>query len=305
MSITPVFEPVCSRPLSLRSINNVIEGQARDLGGFAVRRVLPSIERRMVGPFTFFDEMGAAVFGPGEGLDVRPHPHIGLATVTYLFEGEIIHRDSLGSHQAIRPGEINWMTAGRGIVHSERTSPENRRQGSRLHGLQLWVALPTAHEEVEPSFCHHPGPTLPERDQQGVRLRVLAGKAYGMTSPVETLSSLFYVDAVMPPGSELALPTEHEERAVYVVAGALCCGDQRAEAGRMLVIAKDANLILRADDAARVVMIGGAPLDGARHIYWNFVSSSKQRIEDAKRDWEQNRFPTVPGDELERIPLPE
>jgi len=259
----------------------------------------------MVGPFTFLDEMGAAVFAPGQGIDVRPHPHIGLATVTYLFEGEIVHRDSLGSHQAICPGDINWMTAGRGIVHSERTSRTHRETGSRLHGLQLWVALPLADEEVAPSFVHYPSATLPERDERGVKLRVLAGTAYGMTSPVETLSPLFYVHAELSAGSELPLPTEHEERAVYVVEGALRCGADAAEPGRMLVFTRDARVSLRAEKASRVVLLGGAPLDGPRYIDWNFVSSSKPRLEQAKRDWQERRFPTVPDDELELIALPE
>jgi redox-sensitive bicupin YhaK (pirin superfamily) len=259
----------------------------------------------MVGPFTFFDQMGAAVFGRGQGIDVRPHPHIGLATVTYLFEGEILHRDSLGSHQPIRPGDINWMTAGRGIVHSERTPDKQRQDGSRLHGLQLWVALPLAHEETAPSFHHHPGATLPERDQAGVRLRVLAGTAYDMTSPVEVVSPLFYVDAVMSAGSELALPSGHEERALYVVEGALRCGTERAEVGRMLVFPKETQVVLEAEPATRAVLLGGAPLDGKRYIDWNFVSSSKERLEQAKRDWKEGRFPTVPGDDAEFIPLPE
>jgi redox-sensitive bicupin YhaK (pirin superfamily) len=259
----------------------------------------------MVGPFVFFDHFGPAAFAPGEGMTVRPHPHIGLATVTYLFEGEIIHRDSLGSEQAIRPGDINWMTAGRGIVHSERTHPDRRKQGSPLHGLQLWVALPTAHEEVEPSFHHHPAVTMPERKWGGIDLRIMAGSAYDMTSPVACLSPLFYVDATLPAESELPLPVEHEERAVYVVEGAVRCGGERAEVGRMLVLPKGATVAVRAEQSARVVLVGGAPLDGERHIEWNFVSSSKERILRAKRDWKEGRFPKVPGDESEFIPLPE
>ena len=305
MSVRPAIEPACSESSPERVVATVIDGRPRDLGGFEVRRVLPSSARRMVGPFIFFDQMGAAVFAPGRGMDVRPHPHIGLATVTYLFEGEILHRDSLGSQQPIRPGDVNWMTAGRGIVHSERTPPEHRQNGSRLHGLQLWVALPREHEEGEPSFRHYPGSDLPAHDQGGVRLRVLAGSAYGVSSPVEILSPLFYVDAVMPEGSELALPSGHEERAAYVVDGALHCGAERAEVGRMLVFTKEAKVVLRAERATRIVLVGGAPLDGERYIDWNFVSSSKERLEQAKRDWRAGRFPKVPGDELEFIPLPE
>ena len=234
-----------------------------------------------------------------------PHPHIGLATVTYLFEGELLHRDSLGSLQPIRPGDINWMTAGRGIVHSERTAPEHRRQGSRLHALQLWVALPIALEESDPSFVHHPGATLPELDVAGVRLRTLAGTAYGVTSTVRTSSPLFYVDAALPAGSGLTLPGEHEERAVYVIDGAIVCDAERAEAGRMLVFAPQAKVVVRAEPATRIVLIGGAPLEGRRHIFWNFVSSSRERIEQAKRDWKAGRYPRIPGDEVDFAPLPE
>lgn len=305
MSVRPSLDPACSSHAPESTIATVIDALPRDLGGFAVRRVLPSPARRMVGPFTFFDHMGPADFGSGEGIDVRPHPHIGLATVTYLFEGEIVHRDSLGSHQPIRPGDINWMIAGRGIVHSERTAGAHRQSGSRVHGLQLWVALPQAYEEIEPAFHHHPGATLPEGEHDGVHLRVLAGAAYGMTSPVKTLSPLFYVDAVLPADGELPLPEDYEERAVYVVEGAIGCGLERAETGRMLVFSKGTKLPLRAEAPTRVVLIGGAPLDGERHIFWNFVSSSKDRIEQAKRDWKERRFPEVPGDEHEFIPLPE
>ena len=303
MSVTAAAEPVCSSSVSTST--TIIDARPRDLGGFSVRRTLPSSTRRMVGPFIFFDHFGPAVFAPGEGMTVRPHPHIGLATVTYLFEGEIIHRDSLGSEQAIRPGDINWMTAGRGIVHSERTHPDRRREGSRLHGLQLWVALPIAHEEVKPSFRHHPAATMPERKLGGVAVRVLAGSAYEMSSPVECLSSLFYVDATLPAGSDLPLPLEHQERAVYVVNGAVRCGDEDAEVGRMLVVAKGSAVAVRAERDARVVLVGGAPLDGERYIEWNFVSSSKERIAQAKREWKEGRFPKVPGDEVEFIPLPE
>ncbi|PYS94431.1 MAG: hypothetical protein DMF50_12520 [Acidobacteria bacterium] len=305
MSVTPVMEPICSSPPSGSAVAAIIDARNRDVGGYAVRRLLPSRARRLVGPFIFFDHMGPAVFAPGEGIDVPPHPHIGLATVTYLFEGELLHRDSLGSQQLIRPGDINWMTAGRGIVHSERTTPERRRQGSRLHALQLWVALPMALEESEPSFVHHPGATLPELNVAGARLRVLAGTAYGVTSPVRASSPLFYVDAAMPAGSELTLPSEHEERAVYVIDGALGCGAERAEAGRMLVFAPEAKVVVRAEPATRVVLVGGAPLEGGRHIFWNFVSSSRERIEQAKRDWKEGRYPKVPGDEVEFSPLPE
>jgi redox-sensitive bicupin YhaK (pirin superfamily) len=270
-----------------------------------VGRVLPAAACRHVGPFVFFDHIGPTDLAPGHGLDVRPHPHIGLATVTYLFEGEIVHRDSLGSHQPIRPGDINWMTAGCGIVHSERTALELRHTGSRLHGLQLWVALPLAHEETEPEFHHHPAETLPGLEIAGAEVRVLAGSAYGQTSPVKTSAPLFYADVVMPAGSELPLLGEHTERAAYMIEGSVTCGDVKAEARRMLLFATGAKAMLRATTDARIALLGGAPLDGERHIWWNFVSSSKARIEQAKRDWKEGRFPKVPGDEGEAIPLPE
>jgi len=305
VSVTPAAEPICSTSPSTSAVATIIDARSREVGGYAVRRLLPSRAHRLVGPLIFFDQMGPAVFASGEGIDVPPHPHIGLATVTYLFEGELLHRDSLGSQQLIRPGDINWMTAGRGIVHSERATPERRHRGFRLNALQLWVALPIALEESEPSFVHHPGATLPELEVAGARLRVLAGAAYGVTSPVRTSSPLFYVDAAMPAGSGLTIPGGHEERAVYVVDGAIVCGAERAEAGRMLVFAPEAKGVMRAGVDTRVVLIGGAPLEGARHIFWNFVSSSRERIEQAKRDWKEGRFPKVPGDDVELAPLPE
>lgn len=282
----------------------IVDARPRQLDAITVGRVLPSVALRHVGPFVFFDHIGPAELAPGAAIDVRPHPHINLATVTYLFEGEIMHRDSLGSAQVIRPGAINWMTAGRGIVHSERTPEGLRQAGSRLHGLQLWVALPVAHEEVEPDFCHYPAEALPSVTVGGVRLRVLAGAAYGVASPVRTLSPLFYVEAVMPAGSSLeVLPGE--ERAAYVVEGAVACGGERAGPGRMLIFAPGSAPVLSAEAAAHVVLIGGAALDGPRHLWWNFVSSSPERIERAKRDWQGRRFAIVPGDEDEFIPLPE
>jgi redox-sensitive bicupin YhaK (pirin superfamily) len=266
MSFEPAIEPICRSCESTPIVETTIEARARDLGGFTVRRVLPSAARKLIGPFIFFDHMGPVEFAPGSGMDVRPHPHIHLSTVTYLFEGEIVHRDSLGSHQIIRPGEINWMTAGRGIVHSERTS-HRRTGGQRLQGIQLWVALPRADEETPPEFHHHPAATLPELQEVGVRIRVLAGTAYGATSPVHTLSPLFYVDVAMSEESELALPDDYEERAAYVADGVVSCGPERAQMGRMLVFAPGARAVLRADAPARVMLLGGAPLDGERHIF--------------------------------------
>jgi redox-sensitive bicupin YhaK (pirin superfamily) len=283
----------------------VIEGRLRDLGGFSVLRVLPATVRRMVGPFIFFDHFGPAAFPPGAGMNVRPHPHINLATVTYLFEGDIVHRDSLGSEQLIRPADVNWMTAGRGIVHSERSDPLARATGGRMHGIQLWVALPTADEETEPSFHHHPAHTLPRQDGDGVALRVIAGTAFGLTSPVRTFSPLFYVDAALNDGATLALPDDHEERSFYVTTGRVRCGDQVFEPGRLVVFDRGARPSLHAEGPARVVLLGGAPLDGDRHIWWNFVSSRRERIDEAKRAWKEGRFPRVPGDEQDFIPLPD
>jgi redox-sensitive bicupin YhaK (pirin superfamily) len=305
MSVLPDREPAAAPRPAIAPLTAVIDARARDLGGFTVGRVLPAPAHRLIGPFIFFDHMGPAVFPAGRGIDVRPHPHIGLATVTYLFAGEIVHRDSLGSHQPIRPGDVNWMTAGRGIVHSERTGAECRRAGAPLDGLQLWVALPRRDEETEPDFHHHPARELPSLLVAGTRLRVLAGNAFGERSPVRTFSPLFYVDAALPAGSELPLPDEHAERAAYIVSGAVECAGERAERGRMLVFTPGAAAAVRAVSDARVALIGGAPLDGERHIFWNFVSSSQARIEQAKRDWREGRFPKVPGDEQEFIPLPE
>jgi redox-sensitive bicupin YhaK (pirin superfamily) len=281
-----------------------IAGRMRDLGGFEVRRVLPAQERQRVGPFIFFDHFGPVAFGPGQGMDVRPHPHIGLATVSYLFEGEIVHRDSLGSRQPIRPGDVNWMVAGQGIVHSERTSADVRAQGGRVHGLQCWVALPIDAEEVAPRFEHHPGATLPVVRHPGATLRVVAGSAYGLTAPIGVLSPTLYVDVELAAGAEVPVDDEHQERAVYVVAGSVVCQGQRIEPGVLTVLRPGAALSLVADQPARAVLIGGAPLAGPRHIEWNFVSSSSERIEQAKSDWRERRFPTVPDDAQERIPLP-
>jgi len=305
MSVLPDIEPASTPCTGISPLITLIDARPRDLGGFTVGRVLPSAARKLIGPFIFFDHMGPAALQPGRGIDVRPHPHIGLATVTYLFAGEIVHRDSLGSCQPIRPGDVNWMTAGRGIVHSERTSAQLRQAGSPLDGLQLWVALPLAHEETAPEFHHYPSRDLPAVAVGGSRIRLLAGSAYGERSPVRTLSPLFYADAALPAGGALALPDEHEERAAYVVSGTVECGNERAERGRMLVFAAGVPAALRAVSDARLALIGGAPIDGERHVFWNFVSSSQARIEQAKSDWREGRFAKVPGDEREFIPLPE
>ncbi|HXH03489.1 MAG TPA: pirin family protein [Candidatus Competibacteraceae bacterium] len=286
------------------AIELIIEPRARDLGGFSVRRVLPYVRRRHVGPFVFLDHMGPLRFAPGQGVDVRPHPHIGLATVTYLFEGELVHRDSLGYVQSIRPGDVNWMTAGCGIVHSERSAPEQRTAGARLHGIQSWVALPRAEEECKPSFHHHPAATLPSFEESGARLTLIAGTAYGRQAPVAVRSPLFYLDARLSAGAALALPAEYAERAVYVAEGEVTVAGQPLAAGRMAVLAPGGGASVCATAPARIMLLGGEALDGERIIWWNFVASSKARIEQAKRDWAEERFPPVPG-ESERIPLPE
>ncbi|CAE7727793.1 unnamed protein product [Symbiodinium necroappetens] len=282
-----------------------IVARARDLGdGFRVRRVLPYAKRRLVGPFVFFDEMGPVDLAPGRGLDVRPHPHIGLATVTYLFSGEILHRDSLGSQQPIRPGAVNWMTAGRGIVHSERTPPAARRSGQRLHGLQTWVALPLADERCPPAFAHHPAETLPELRGEGLRLRVVAGRAFGLVSPVEVFSQTLYAVVELAPGARLEVPAEHAERAVYPVSGVLEIAGTPCPAGALQVLRPGGAVTLHALEATTAVLVGGAPLEGGRHIWWNFVASDPAVIERAKADWRAGRFDPVPGDP-EFIPLPE
>jgi len=287
-----------------RAIRRIIEPRPRDLGGFSVRRVLPAPGDQMVGPFIFFDHMGPADFAPGSGIDVRPHPHIGLATVTYLFEGSLLHRDSLGVVQSIEPGAVNWMTAGRGIVHSERTAPEPRRAGHRIHGIQSWVALPRSAEESEPSFRHHPAATLPEFTQGDATLRVVAGSAFGRAAPVEVAVPTLYVDIRLPQAGRLAVPPEHDERSVYVVEGSIEIDGTALEAGRMAVLEPGIDVVLRGVADARLMLAGGERADGPRYIWWNFVSSSRERMEQAKRDWADGRFPQVPG-ETEFIPLPE
>jgi redox-sensitive bicupin YhaK (pirin superfamily) len=275
----------------------------RDLGeGFEVRRALPAAQRRSIGPFVFLDEMGPVSIPPGSGLDVRPHPHIGLATLTYLFEGEILHQDSLGVRQPIRPGDANWMIAGRGIVHSERTPQPLRAKGHSVWGLQSWLALPQHEEERAPSFRHHPAAELPQTARPGVQLRLIAGTLFGLRSPLQTLSATFYADAQLEQGAELALTAEHEERGAYVLEGHVHVDGQSFERGRLLVFAQAMEVVLRAEARSRVMLLGGQPL-GRRHVWWNFVASSRERIEQAKHDWRSGRFGRVPGDP-EFVPLP-
>lgn len=282
----------------------VIEPRKRDLGGFAVKRILPFARRRMVGPFIFLDEFGPAALPAGEGIDVRPHPHIGLATVTYLFDGEILHRDSLGSLQAIRPGAVNLMTAGRGIVHSERSGEIERAREARLHGMQCWIALPLAEEQGAPDFSHHPLEELPLIGGAGSRLRLLAGRAYGEVSPVPAFSDLFYLHAELEAGARLELPDDHAERAVYVVSGGVSLGDADLGPASMAVLKEGAAASLTAGPASRLMLLGGAPLAGKRHVWWNFVASDPALIERAKADWRAGRFAPLPGDD-DIMPLPE
>jgi redox-sensitive bicupin YhaK (pirin superfamily) len=282
----------------------LIVPRTRDLGdGFEVRRALPDARKRAVGPFVFFDQMGPVALAAGKGLDVRPHPHIGLATVTYLFEGEILHRDSLGTVQAIRPGDVNWMTAGSGIAHSERTPAELRPAGSRVSGIQTWIGLPASDEEMAPSFVHVGAAQLPVLQERGVRLRVILGDWEGESSPVPLRSATFYADASIDAGASVTLPAEYAERAAYVLQGALRHEGRTFEAGQLLVFRALADAEVTALSHARAVLFGGEPL-GERFMWWNFVSSRKERIAQAADDWKAGRFTAIPG-ESEFIPLPE
>lgn len=292
----------------MEMVQTVVVPRTHDLGdGFEVRRALPHKERRMVGPFVFLDQMGPHVFQPGQGIDVRPHPHIGLSTVTYLLSGEISHRDSLGTFQDIKPGEVNWMTAGSGIVHSERTGPQVRAAGSMLSGLQCWVALPQTKEEKDPSFSHTAATDLPLIEGDGATARLIAGEYFGKRSPVPVESPMFYVDLALAAGARLTLPAEYPEQAVYIVEGTLDLGrDGRFGPNQLVVLKPGAVVTLGATGEAgvRLMLLGGEPMDGPRYLTWNFVSSSADRIEQAKEDWREQRFARVPG-ETEFIPLPE
>lgn len=307
MSIRPGddVEPAEGDASACKFIETIVVPRSRDLGGFEVRRALPSIERRMIGPFVFLDQMGPAQFDAGKGVDVRPHPHINLATVTYLYAGEIFHRDTLGSAQAIQPGDLNWMSAGRGIAHSERTAPDLRASGSPLFGLQAWVALPADKEETDPTFDHYAKSELPTLDGEGKDVRVVAGSLFGKRSPAKVLSDLFYVDARLDAGASIPLDPEYEERGAYITEGEIEIAGDRFGAGRLLVFRPGDRITIRAVTPARFMLLGGASLDGPRHLWWNFVSSRKDRIEQAKEDWKAGRFGTVPGDDKEFIPLPD
>ncbi|HEY1310723.1 MAG TPA: pirin family protein [Pseudolabrys sp.] len=306
MSFFPGKDPEAGDVYSCEAIAHMVVPRTVDLGdGFSVRRALPSARSRMVGPFIFFDHFGPTEFRAGNGLDVRPHPHIGLATVTYLFDGEIMHRDSLGTAAAIRPGEVNWMTAGRGIVHSERTGPELRTTGSPIHGLQMWVALPQTKEEMAPGFAHHKIDEFPAVRDDGTFVRVVVGSLYGAQSPVPTLHETIFANGLLRAGASLPIDADHEERALYIVDGTVDIAGDKFEAGRLLVFKPGDRVTIKAVTDAHFVIVGGAPMDGPRHIWWNFVSSRKERIEQAKAEWTAGHFGKVPGDEIEFIPLPE
>jgi redox-sensitive bicupin YhaK (pirin superfamily) len=305
MSFSPGPDPAPGDAAAGDAIDLVIVPRSVDLGGLAVRRALTHVKRRMVGPFIFFDHFGPVEFRAGQGIDVRPHPHIGLATVSFLFDGEIMHRDSLGSAAAIHPGDVNLMTAGRGIVHSERTAPDHRAGGERLHGVQLWLAMPAGDEEIAPTFAHHDQAELPVVAGDGKIVRVVIGSLYGKRSPVPTLCDTIFADAPLTPGAVLPIDAQAEERALYVAAGEIDIGNDRFAAGRLLVLRPGDPMTVTAASEARVILVGGAAMDGPRHIWWNFVSSRKERIEQAKADWKLGRFDSVPGDEAEFIPLPE
>jgi redox-sensitive bicupin YhaK (pirin superfamily) len=302
-NITHELQDDCPGVGGCGAIELVLQPRVKDLGGFSVRRLFPTARRKMVGPWIFFDHMGPADFPPGEGINVRPHPHINLATVTYLFEGEILHRDSLGSVQAIRPGDINLTVAGRGIVHSERERPEAMAKARRLHGLQLWFALPEAEEECEPAFLHYASADLPRAEVGGVQVRVMMGSAYGVTSPVRTYAGALYVEAHLKPGQKLLLP-QAAERALYVAEGELKALDMALPEHSMAILDDTPGVAVEAVAESRIALVGGDPV-GTRFIDWNFVSSRKERIEQARANWKAGRFPLVPGDSEEFIPLPD
>jgi len=305
MSWNPAEDPQPGDKVACDAIETVIVPRTRDLGSFEVRRALPSAQRQMVGPFIFFDQMGPSEFLLGSGMDVRPHPHIGLSTVTYLFDGEIMHRDSLGTELPIRPGELNWMTAGRGIVHSERTSQELRGVGSKLFGIQSWVALSAQDEETRPDFVHYDAGEMPVITGDGKTVRLIAGSILGARSPVRMSSPMFDADVALQAGSSVPLDPDYDERAVYTISGEVEIAGDVFPPGQLLVFRPGDRITVRARNDARFMMLGGEPMDGPRFIWWNFVSSRQDRIEQAKADWTAARFDSVPGDEDEFIPLPE
>ena len=307
MSWNPALDPHCPTGDEADLIDTLIVPRARDLGGFEVRRALPSARRKMVGPFIFFDQMGPVEFLPTKGLDVRPHPHIGLATISYLHRGRMHHRDSLGTDQWIEPGAVNWMVAGNGITHSERTDDATQTDPMPFFGIQTWVALPEAAEETAPLFEHQPEAALPLIEAEGKSVRLILGSAYGERAPVKTFSEMFYGDAVLEPGAGLPLPDDHEDRAVYVIEGEIEVAGDRFGPGNMMVFRPGDRISLRAITAARLMILGGETM-GPRYIWWNFVASSREKIEAAKQawkegDWEHGRFRLPPGDDSDFMPL--
>jgi redox-sensitive bicupin YhaK (pirin superfamily) len=310
MSWNPTLEPHCPDASMMDAIETVIIPRARDVGNFEVRRALPSTDRKMVGPFVFFDEMGPAEFLTDQGIDVRPHPHIRLATVTYLYKGEFQHRDSLGTNQMIYPGEVNWMIAGNSVTHSERTSEKTRKKGSSLFGIQTWVALPEEHEETDAGFEHHNEAALPFLEGEGKQVRLILGNAWGERALTKTFSEMFYADVVLDADAMLPLPDDHEDRGLYVTVRAIEVAGDIFEAGQMMVFRPGDSITVKAGPAgARLMALGGETLNGPRHIWWNFVASSQDKIEAAKvawaaGDWAHGRFQLPPDDNDEFIPLP-
>lgn len=310
MSWNPALEPGCPDEVGLDAIETLIIPRSRDLGGFEVRRALPAPKRQMVGPFIFFDQAGPAELLTGQGIDVRPHPHIGLGTVTYLFKGDFHHRDSTGADQIIQPGALNWMVAGRGVTHSERTSEAARKGPNGLFGIQTWLALPEAVEDVAPTFEHHGKESLPMIEDTGVSVRLILGDAYGASAPAKMFSETFYADVKLDPGSRLPLPNDHEDRGIYIVEGSILVAGQQYEASQMMVFRPgDAITVAAGPQGARLMILGGATLNGPRYIWWNFVASSQDRIEEAKAEWQagnwgRGRFDLPADDRDEYIPLP-
>lgn len=310
MSWNPALDPGCPDGVDIDSIETLIIPRAHDLGGFEVRRALPAPKRQMVGPFIFFDQAGPAEFLTGSGIDVRPHPHIGLGTVTYLYQGDFHHRDSLGTDQVIRPGALNWMVAGKGVTHSERTSSEARSGPHSLFGIQTWMALPEDKEDIDPLFEHHGKESLPEIESEGVRAKLILGSAYGEAAPATLFSETFYLDVIPEPGARFPLPDEHEDRGIYVSQGSVKIAGQEFEAGRMMVFRPGDQITVAAGPAgARLMALGGATLNGPRYVWWNFVASSQEKIQHAKEEWRAERWGTgqfdlPPNDRSEHIPLP-
>ena len=286
MSWNPALTPGCPDEIGVDAIETLIIPRARDLGGFEVKRALPAPKRQMVGPFIFFDQAGPAEFLTGQGIDVRPHPHIGLGTVTYLYRGDFHHRDSIGSDQVILPGALNWMVAGKGVTHSERTSDQGRKGPHSLYGIQTWIALPENREDMEPTFEHHGKEALPEIEADGVRARLILGHAYGEKAPATLYSETFYLDVTLTPGARFPLPDDHEDRGLYITEGSVSIGGQEFEAGRMMVFRPGDQITVAAGaQGARLMALGGATLNGPRYVWWNFVASSQERIEHAKEEW--------------------